>query len=167
MSQLVFLADIHNKGDAIAESLQNAGAAISEGSIAVLLEIDQGDEYLITKSEYSDTLAILCEEKINSEDYAVVKKLMEASDNSVYAFDAPGTATSVERQNGQREKIKKILNGTDAKGKDSVVVIDGIAHLQYQTGVDVWVPLQITPPPYPSSITSIKVGFPDGEDING
>ncbi len=166
MTQLVFLADIHNQGDSIGESLQNAGASIAEGSIAVLLEIDEGDDYLIPKSQYDEVLKIICEDKLDSSDYKLVKNMMLESNNSVYAFDCEGGAQSIERQNCQREKICEILKQPDVKNKASVVVIDGIAHLQYQQGKPDWLPLQITPPKYPN-VASIKAGFPDGEDING
>ena len=167
MPQLVFLADIHNEGNAIAESLQNAEVNTSEGSIAVLLELDQGDEYFIPESEYGDVLDIIFEDKIDSEDYQLVSQMMGRSNNSVYAFDAPGGAKSLSRQNGQRANINNILNISDVEGKTFVVVIDGIAHLQINPEVAGWQPLQITPPNYPASVTNIAVGFPNGEDIGG
>ena len=168
MTQLVFLADIHNQEDSIGQSLENAEAAIAEGSIAVLLEVEEENDYLITKESYDTTLKVIFAEKLNSSDHKLVKNMMEKSDNSVYGFDSAGSAKSVERQKGQRDNICKILEKTDAKDKDSVVIIDGIAHLQYENDDNEWVPLQKTPPNYPNiDSINIKVGFPNGEGING
>lgn len=161
MPQLVFLADIHNKVDAISQSLENAGVDI-KGDFAVLLELEPDGDYLVPKSEYSQDLTIIFKDKPGSTDYKLVEGLMAASDNSVYAFDGKGEKFSVERQNEQRANIKAILKRTDVKNKALVVVIVGIAHLQYDPESKDWKPLQSTA--YPGY--SIEVGFPDGEDIN-
>lgn len=164
MPQLVFLADIHTQKDAISQSLKSTGVDI-EGDYAVLLEVDAVDGYPITKSagDYELALDIVCQHKPHSTDCDLVLSLMKESNNNVYAFDEEGDTYSVKRQNAQRNNIKAILKREDVENKALVVVIVGIAHLQNQKEVKGWKPLQSTA--YPG-IDSIKVGFPDGEDIN-
>lgn len=169
MTQLVFLGDIHNQDKAIVQSLDNSGVVtdqLKEGDIAVLLELDEED--IIPKNAYDDVLGILFESKDGNDDLNLVRDLMNRSDNSVYPFDAEGQMAGVERQDGQRGKIKALLKEADIKNKKIVFVIVGVAHLQNRTDINAWYPLQDTgQSAYPGVGTGeIKVGFPDNEGVN-